>query len=43
MITWIGPPHLYHRERWIVVYLGSDPTATSLLDDVMGPQFAGAA
>ena len=41
-ITWVAPPHLFLRERWIVAYAGSRHEILSLLADVMGPQFAGA-
>ncbi len=42
MITWVAPPHLFLRERWIVAYAGSGHEILGLLADLMGPQFAGA-
>lgn len=42
MITWVGAPHLFLRERWIAAYVGSDLALLALLSVVMGQQFAGA-
>ena len=42
MITWVAPPHFFHRERVIVLYTGSDPALLTLLTEALGPQFAGA-
>src|SRR5687767_14046128 len=41
MITWIDTPHFYKTGRIIVLYVGSDQTILSLLENVLGPQFAG--
>lgn len=41
MVTWIDPPHFYKAGRIIVLYLGSDQAVLDLLNQVMGPQFAG--
>jgi hypothetical protein len=41
MITWTAPPHFYLKERVLVLYVGSDPTLRPILDDLLGPQFAG--
>ncbi len=42
MITWVAPPHFFHRERVVVLYTGTDPAVLTLLAEVLGPQFAGA-
>ena len=41
MITWIATPHFYQCGQLIVLYLGDDPQALSLLDDQLGQQIAG--
>jgi hypothetical protein len=41
MITWVAPPHFFHKERVIVLYVGSDPAVLKLLTEALGPQFAG--
>ena len=41
MITWIDTPHFYKTGRIIALYIGSDETILSLLETVMGAQFAG--
>lgn len=41
MVTWMGPPHFYKLERMIVLYVGDDTTVQTLLEGVLGPQFAG--
>jgi hypothetical protein len=40
-VTWSGPPHFFHRERLIVLYVGSDPQLLRQLEAPLGPQFAG--
>lgn len=40
-IDWIAPPHFFHKERLIVIYVGSDPKTLALLQELLGPQFAG--
>lgn len=40
-INWVAPPHFFHKDRVIVIYLGSDANALSLLTELLGPQFAG--
>lgn len=40
-VTWIDPPHWFHQERVIVLYLGSDPAALTLLTTALGQQVAG--
>lgn len=41
MVLWVEPPHFYKTGRIIVLYLGTDPAILDLLDEVIGPQFAG--
>ena len=38
----VGPPHFYIRGPLIVLYVGDDTAMKSLLEKVVGPQFAGA-
>lgn len=40
-VTWSGPPHLFHAERVIVVYVGGDPSLLREMQALLGPQFAG--
>jgi hypothetical protein len=41
MISWIASPHFYRAGRVIVLYVGDNETMTSLLESILGPQFAG--
>ena len=41
MVTWIGTPHFYNKGRILVLYLGDNTETLSLLEDVLGTQFAG--
>jgi len=41
MVTWMDTPHFYKAGRIIVLYIGSDTTILSLLEDILGSQFAG--
>jgi hypothetical protein len=41
MVTWVGPPHFYRAGRVIVLYVGDSRAVISLLESVLGPQFAG--
>jgi len=41
IVDWIAPPHFYRGARIIVLYVGSEESLLSLLQDVLGPQFAG--
>lgn len=41
MITWVGPPHFHRKERVIALYVGDDRAVTTLLTELLGPQFAG--
>ena len=41
MVTWMDAPDFYKAGRIIVFCVGSDPTLLSLLEEVLGSQFAG--
>lgn len=41
MVTWIDVPHFYKAGRIIVLYVGSDASVLDLLENALGPQFAG--
>lgn len=41
MVNWMDTPHFYKADRIIVLHVGSDETILSLLESVIGPQFAG--
>jgi hypothetical protein len=41
IITWVSTPHFYRSGRVIVLYVGRSRELLSLLDSVLGPQFAG--
>ncbi len=40
-ISWLAPPHFFLRGRVMVLYVGSDSAVLSLLQSLLGPQFAG--
>ena len=40
-ISWVGPPHFFLKGRVMVLYVGSDPAVLTLLQSLLGPQFAG--
>ncbi|HSJ56328.1 MAG TPA: hypothetical protein VLC95_04055, partial [Anaerolineae bacterium] len=41
MVNWAAPPHFYRSGRLIVLYVGQDSGIIGLLEEVLGPQFAG--
>ena len=41
MVMWMDAPHFYKAGRIIVLYVGSDEAVLSLLEKVIGKQFAG--
>ena len=41
MATWMDTPHFYKTGRIIVLYVGSDIAVLDLLEETLGPQFAG--
>ena len=40
-MMWMDTPHFYKTGRVIALYIGSDKTILGLLEQVLGPQFAG--
>ena len=40
-ITWIAPPHFFLKGRVMVLYVGHDSAVLSLLESLLGSQFAG--
>jgi len=41
IVDWVAPPHFYIKGRVLVIYVGSDPAVLSLLQSLLGAQFAG--
>jgi hypothetical protein len=41
MVTWVDVPHFYKANRIIVLYVGNDISVLDLLENALGPQFAG--
>ncbi len=41
MVSWIDTPHFYKTGRIIVIYIGGDADIIRILEDIVGPQFAG--
>ena len=41
MVSWMDTPHFYKAGRIIVRYVGSDTAILDLLEQVLGPPFAG--
>ncbi|RDJ31278.1 MAG: hypothetical protein DWQ18_03300 [Crenarchaeota archaeon] len=41
VIRWMDTPHFYTQGKIIVLYVGQNPEITSLLDSLLGSQFAG--
>ncbi len=41
MVTWIEAPHFYRSGKLIVLYVGGSESVLSVLEAVLGPQFAG--
>jgi hypothetical protein len=41
MASWIAPPHFYRAGRLIVLYVGAKSDVLDVLEEVLGPQFAG--
>ena len=38
---WMTPPHFYHKENLIALYIGEDPDLLNMFEDSLGAQFAG--
>jgi len=41
MVNWDQPPHLYKKDRLLIIYVGSDYDIINVLVAQLGPQFAG--
>jgi hypothetical protein len=41
IVDWIAPPHFFVKGQVMVLYVGSDSAVLSLLQSLLGPQFAG--
>jgi hypothetical protein len=41
LVDWIAPPHFYKAGKLIVLYVGEGEAVTVVLENVLGPQFAG--
>jgi len=41
MVSWVAAPHFYRIGKLIVLYVGDDETVLSVLESVLGQQFAG--
>lgn len=41
MVAWVEAPHFYKAGRMLVLYVGEDPAVQSVLEGILGPQFAG--
>ena len=41
MVTWVESPHFYKAGKLIVLYVGCDSDVIDVLQETMGPQFAG--
>lgn len=40
-MSWLAPPHFFHKDRLIANYLGSSSKTLAALETILGPQFAG--
>lgn len=41
MVDWIGTPHFFQCGQMLVIYIGDSTKQLSLLEGILGPQFAG--
>ncbi|MEE9399176.1 MAG: hypothetical protein V3V23_02810 [Dehalococcoidales bacterium] len=41
MASWVAAPHFYKTGKLIVLYVGNDASVSSVLEAVLGSQFAG--
>ena len=41
MVMWVATPHFYKKGRILVLYVGDNTETLSVLESVLGPQFAG--
>lgn len=41
MVSWVAPPHFYKMGKLVVLYVGESEAVIDVLENVIGPQFAG--
>jgi hypothetical protein len=41
MITWVSDPHFYRTDKLLILYIGTNEEIIELLNEGLGPQFAG--
>jgi hypothetical protein len=41
IVDWVAPPHFFLKGRVMAIYVGTDPAVVSLLQGLLGAQFAG--
>jgi hypothetical protein len=41
IVDWVAPPHFFLKGRVMAIYVGTDPAVVSLLQSLLGAQFAG--
>jgi hypothetical protein len=41
VVDWVMPPHLYKKDKIVVIYVGTNGKIMQLLTNVLGKQFAG--
>jgi hypothetical protein len=41
IVEWVAPPHFFLKGRVMAIYVGTDPAVVSLLQGLLGAQFAG--
>jgi hypothetical protein len=41
IVDWVAPPHFFLKGRVMAIYVGTDPVVVSLLQGLLGAQFAG--
>ena len=41
MVSWVAPPHFFLKDNLLVLYVGGNSAVISLLQETLGPQFAG--
>jgi hypothetical protein len=41
MMMWVATPHFYEAGKLIVLYVGEDSGVVGVLEEALGPQFAG--
>jgi hypothetical protein len=41
MINWVSDPHFYRTDKLLTLYIGTNEEIIELLNEGLGPQFAG--